>query len=304
MQAVAQTVIFLHIPKAAGTTLHDIIDRQFEAGSIFSNNKVVAARLGQDWNRMPAEQRWEIARSELIQLTDAQKARLNVIKGHMVFGWHEFLPNPCVYITLLRDPLDRVISLYYYIHQLEGHYLRDEIMSKNMGLKDFVSSGLSWSADNGQTRMLSGVGDGIGWGQCSDETLEVAKRNIREHFALVGLFERFDETVLLLRKRFGWRMPFYVKRNVTRRRSAKRDIPDETREAIIRHNKLDVELYRYACGLFDTLVDRQGPFFKLELSTFSLLNRCYGTCPFLERVMGQIQKSSLRLAGRAWRRVL
>jgi len=38
-----QTLIFLHIPKAAGTTLHRIIERQYGSTAVFSNPDVVSA---------------------------------------------------------------------------------------------------------------------------------------------------------------------------------------------------------------------------------------------------------------------
>jgi hypothetical protein len=46
------------------------------------------------------------------------------------------------------------------------------------------------------------------------ETLERAIRNLRS-CAVVGLTERFDETLLIAKKTFGWRMPFYENFNVT-----------------------------------------------------------------------------------------
>jgi hypothetical protein len=198
----------LHIPKAAGTTLHTVIDRQYPPEAVFSNDQVVKARLGDRWKETPAVQRWELARDELNRLPAARKERLRVVKGHMLFGWHELLPQPCAYITLLREPVSRVLSLYGYTLQTEGHYLRDEILSRNMDVKDYISSGLTVWVDNGQTCMLSGAGESVGFGKCSHDMLETAKRNIETHFAVVGLSECFNEALILLRRLFGWRMPF------------------------------------------------------------------------------------------------
>jgi hypothetical protein len=75
-------------------------------------------------------------------------------------------------------------------------------------VKDYISSGLTVWVDNGQTCMLSGAGESVGFGKCSHDMLETAKRNIETHFAVVGLSECFNEALILLRRLFGWRMPF------------------------------------------------------------------------------------------------
>ena len=49
--------------------------------------------------------------------------------------------------------------------------------------------------------------------------LERAKRNLDEHFSWLGMTERFDESLILLRRTFGWRDVRYVSRNVSRSRA-------------------------------------------------------------------------------------
>ncbi|NEO03330.1 MAG: sulfotransferase family protein, partial [Moorea sp. SIO3I7] len=90
------SLIFLHIPKTAGTTLHYIINRQYKSEYIFEVN-------------------CRESRNELIRMSEVQKSKIKVIRGHMEFGWHEFIAQPCTYITMLRDPVERVISFYFYI---------------------------------------------------------------------------------------------------------------------------------------------------------------------------------------------
>jgi hypothetical protein len=271
-----QTIIFLHIPKAAGTTLHTILDRQYPPHTVFSNDRIVRARLGDTWREMPATQRWQIARDELCHLPATRKEKLQVVKGHMIFGWHELLPQPCTYITLLREPVDRVVSLYSYTMRQNGHHLRDEILARNLDIAAYTSSGITVWADNGQTRMLSGAGDSIGFGKCSDDMLRAAKRNIEESFALVGLSEQFDETLVVLKHMFDWRMPFYIRRNVTRHSPWQRELSAETRRAIEQHNALDIELYNWVSERFDALLQKQGSHFSRELSVFRLLNKIRG----------------------------
>lgn len=81
------------------------------------------------------------------------------------------------------------------------------------GLRELVmnSTFYDWGAhcnleemENGQTRRLSGVAEGIGFDECSTEVLAQAKTNVARDFALVGITERYDEAYVLMSKMFGW----------------------------------------------------------------------------------------------------
>ena len=80
--------------------------------------------------------------------------------GHMGFGLHDYLPQGASYITMLRDPIDRIVSHYYYVLQNQGHYLHKEVAGKGLSLEQFADSALSTELDNGQTRVLAGLEHG------------------------------------------------------------------------------------------------------------------------------------------------
>jgi hypothetical protein len=69
-----------------------------------------------------------------------------------------------------------------------------------MSLDDYVCSGITTEMDNDQVRLISGVGGQIKFGECSRKHLEDAQENIRNHFCMAGISERFDETLLLIKK--------------------------------------------------------------------------------------------------------
>src|ERR687883_2082574 len=94
------------------------------------------------------------------------------------------------------------------------------------------------------------------------EVLEIAKKNLREHFAAVGLFDRFDESLLLFKKVLGWGSIYYVRLNVTKDRPAKRQVPDEARRLVERYNEMDMELYEYARRRFEEAIREQGTEFQ------------------------------------------
>jgi hypothetical protein len=104
--------------------------------------------------------------------------------------------------------------------------------------------------------------------------LPVAKRNLDRH-DVVGLTDEFDRSLLLLAHAFGWRRPYYVKENVSRRRR-REELDDETRAAIVAGNALDIELYRYGRELFERQLAEHREALSRELRTFVRANWLYG----------------------------
>jgi len=170
------TLIFLHIHKTAGTALHKIIRRQNKRSTVYSKHGFFPQKFNDSFKELPA----------------AMREKLRYVKAPMYFGLHESLSQPSTYVTMLRDPIDRVISHYYMVLQtpadvvhndvtsqrlgLEDFAVYNEVKSRRMSLEDFARSGLLAELENGQTRFLSGTGPEVGFGQCSNEALEKAKK--------------------------------------------------------------------------------------------------------------------------------
>lgn len=279
-----ETIIFVHIPRTAGTTLHTILDRQYRREQIYSTN--------------PTPDRPSASVDEFKRLSAAQIAQIRLLRGHLPFGLHEFIAGPSVYFTLLREPVERVISYYYYIRREPLHYLHDYTLMQGMTLKRCIESRVSLSTDNFQTRMLSGFWDQGAYGGCTHETLELAKENLRERFRVVGLTERFDETLLLLKKEFGWGNIFYVRQNVTHGRPEPSKLPPDALSTIRNDNQLDAELYQYAQTLFETQIQQQGASFSQELASFRQRNRLLQ--PLL-RAYAEMRRYSVRASLRKLR---
>jgi len=187
-----RTLLFLHIPKAAGTTLQSILIKQYKpkyVRSMYGNKNVRGMNVAEKIKDEPEEQRMQI----------------RVLIGHMNFGLHKYLSQPSTYITFLREPLRRIISHYNFVLENPRHYLHEKVRSENMSLKEYVESGISDELNNGQTRLISGVGNTIPFGECTSELLQIAKDNISEHFSVAGLSERFDEAVILMREKMSGR---------------------------------------------------------------------------------------------------
>ena len=240
----ARAVIFLHIPKTAGLTLRSIIRAQYPGQSIFDIDDVTTNVA--DFERLPEEKR----------------ALLRCVMGHVQFGVHSFLPQPSTYITMLREPVERAISYYYYVKSRGpnapggSHYLYRHVVENNISLLDFATTDLSPELNNGQARFISGLGGA----STVSEILETAKRNLTNSFVAFGPCERFDEVLHLFRRTLGWFCTPYVRENVTADRPANGEISSYVIKRIEEYNSLDMELYDWSTRRFDEMLrEYDGP---------------------------------------------
>lgn len=261
-------LIFLHIPKAAGTTLYNIIERQFPPETIHDIYGNGLAGLRADYENFKS-------------LPDEEREKIRLLRGHIAYGIHRHFRRPTTYITMLRHPVERIISHYYYVLRMPEHYLYQEVTSNKMSLADYVTSGITSELLNGQTRLLSGFQETgeveVTEPSVATDVLDAARKNIREHFIGVGLAERFDESIILLKRLLGWSNVYYSRDNVTKGRPVKREIPAETIRLVENYNDADMELYEFANQVLEEKLREQGPSLKSELETFQKRNKFYST---------------------------
>lgn len=228
-----EVIIFLHIPKAAGSSLRKVIEKEIKANQI----STLDLQVGEEFKlagRFNAE----------------ELDKIRVFQGHMPFGLHREIYKPFTYITILRDPVERIISHYYFVLRNENHYLYREVTSKKMSLADYVMNKTTNELDNGQLRLISGD-NMVDFGHCTEEMLDKAKYNLRHFFSIVGVSNRFDDVISLLRRHFGWKIKNYKKENVNERKAKSTIIPQEVLDLIMENNQLDYALYKYALELLD-----------------------------------------------------
>lgn len=235
-------LIFLHIPKAAGSSLQEWIVRHYPGANMF---RFLGDRA---------------QRERFAALPEEERGRFDVILGHVNFGVHELLPEPATYLTMLRDPVDRVVSHYYYVLSTPSHYLHKRVAGRGYSLLEFVLTRVSHELDNDQVRWLSSKHhDEIPVGGIDRRVLDEAKWNLEHGIAAVGLMERYSESLECFRRTFSWEhIPTQTFRNVNNDRPALSEVPREAIEAIREVNRADVELYEFAEALFEEQMNRLG----------------------------------------------
>lgn len=230
-------MIFLHVPKTAGTTLHHILERCYPRNQICSFKD--------------PNYRSELENFQKLSTETREAYRL--IKGHLSFGFHRHLPGRSTYITFLREPVARALSFYHYARSHPEHYLYPLLGDDHVDLKILLRQRTPTTHElfNLQTSMVAGDEWDDPERPADRAALERAKQNLRSHFDVVGLTEEFDTSLRLLRRRFGWKVRFYTRKNVTRRKDQIDNLDPETHSLVREANALDIELYQFARELFD-----------------------------------------------------
>ncbi|NJL84326.1 MAG: sulfotransferase family 2 domain-containing protein, partial [Chloroflexaceae bacterium] len=259
-----RSIIFLHIPKAAGTTLRYIIQYQAPPQGIYE-------LYG------PASGHRDRLR-KLQQLSPRRLAQLQVVNAHLGFGLHEYINRPCTYFTILRHPVSRVLSMYSYLGKTRPGF------QERLSLEEFVGT-CPHFAHNNMTKYLSGVKlaiqlrePGLGEADCdrrhpiTEDTLAIAKRNLVEHFTVAGLVENLPASLLLLQRLLGWELPC-LQSNVSHSQSKLATLPPSTLALIEHHNQFDLQLYDFAQQRFQQQLADLGPDFAREVDQFHQANQ-------------------------------
>ncbi len=230
---------FSHIPKTAGSTLLKILISQYRRPELLKLYHNTAADR-------------EAAMKDL-------DPRIRMIATHHHLGLREKMPRPCHTITVLRDPVELAISLYYYIQASPTHHLHAETAS---GQKDLLA--VARLERNRQVRWLAGVGSGA---ELSDaEVLDLAKANLLASDVTFGLAESFDESVIFFSRALGWRVKAFSKQNVTRDRPKRDQLKAGELAELEEICATDIALHRFAREKFDERVRTQPPEFAQELA--------------------------------------
>jgi hypothetical protein len=153
---------------------------------------------------------------------------LESIGGHRITGYVDLHENGTEfkYFTILRDPLKTCASRFQYNIQYRE--------KKHLVFEEWIQQ--EWPRDH-QTKMIAGVAD-------ANEAIRI----IQEKNIFVGLTERFDETMLLLKALRASNLNIAYRRvNVATNNTLAKDLlaNQRTRQMLIEANQADLELYEH-----------------------------------------------------------
>lgn len=233
-------LIFLHVQKTAGVSIRQLLARQYA--------------------HLPTFIRGAPEHLEMFRMSRRDREAYRVVGGHYRFGLHLLFDAPSRYMAFLRDPVERTISHYSYIRWQPLHAWHDRVNGSGISLEQWVRLGEADALDNLQVRRFTvRLNEDVPFRETTRQMLDEAKRIIEERIAFLGITERYEDAIRLFAGQLGWQEPVAVERlNVSPVRMTAADLPATTRDAILEHNALDMELYAFARDVFERRLSAAG----------------------------------------------
>ncbi len=219
-----EQVLFLHIPKTAGTSLRAIVDEEYQGP--------LQVALYEPFPYSP----------EVLEQLKAQATTAKAFIGHVFFGTDEVLGVRASYVTFLRHPVSRVVSYFLHNKRHDNSPYFDHIR-RGMTLRSMVEDHAIPEVNNNMTRMISGLHDNSALH--SRDVLDLAIANMEDRFIFVGLSESLDDGLRVLSHRLGWDRRADVPQLNQAPDDLREEVDPATWAAIEALNELDLELYDY-----------------------------------------------------------
>ncbi|MCB0517039.1 MAG: sulfotransferase family 2 domain-containing protein [Chitinophagales bacterium] len=237
-------VIFLHIPKTAGSTFSALllklyrkypildlhaIDRQYHLNyeDYFKNNAISKKKL-----------------REIVFNTTSNR-RYRLVIGHEPFGIHTLFDKPSTYLTFLRDPLTQIKSHYHYLAGSDLYEHKN--LLQNRDFEAFISSKY---AQNFQAKYFFGdhYPNFLEKYEKGEDIKPLIFDFITKNSIQIGLTERFNDSILYFKHILKWgnNSLQYKTINVNSQKPKKTAL-NENAVALIRANS-PIDLLLYECG--------------------------------------------------------
>jgi hypothetical protein len=232
-------LVFVHMHKTGGTTVSHILRSSFG----------VRHCQVEPWHA-----RWT---GPYFSAEDLQRVRrlypnLKSIAGHRVSAFNDLHANGTEfkYFTLVRDPVKLCASRFQFKVQISG--------KENLEFEKWIQQ--DWPR-NHQTKMLAGATD-----------VNEAIRIIKEKNIFVGMTERFDESMVLLKALVANELNIsYRPVNVAPKNSIKERLLSNkrTRQMLIESQQADLELYNYVKQeLYPAFRREYGPSLEADVAAY------------------------------------
>ena len=272
----ASTIIFTHIPKAGGMTMRQVVARQV---------------IGQPAFRFYHENTFNIER--FLALPESERAALRYVGGHVHFGIHRYIDNPCVYVTLFRDPREQLISYYYFFQQMPNDPDMNTLI-KDKSFEEFLQMRRMQAM---QLNMIVGLDDApdpetgkIGARQNArlplDEKLAIAEKHLRQHYGAIGLTGHFDESMVIMRRRMGWDNIFYLRDNTNPGRPRGQDT-EHLKALVEQYAEPDIQFFERVKAIYEEQRAEYGPDLARDLRTYQRNKAIYSRVATLSQSLRQ-----------------
>ena len=220
-------ILFDHLPKCGGSTLKAYLLKHYPRRKSFLTNGWDPHKSIQEFKEMPQSSRHDYC----------------LIQGHLANQLIGDADPACLKVTLLRDPVERIISHYFFVKRTQKHYLHRTIHDSNISLEDYACSNLSDELKNWYTTHFSGF-TSVKAEKNPEEAVATAVETVLNQFDIIGFLDDFPAFIESLRKRANLRYAYNDDRvNVTVDRPSTANIPSSTIKLIEQKNEMDIAFY-------------------------------------------------------------
>ncbi len=232
---------YLHIFKNAGNTMREMLWRNRGQGEFI--DEMVHGRL--DQNGVPKTfDSEDHSIGQLRELIVDNAELLEYVTADLPYGIHRYLTRPVRYLALVREPVDRLTSYWYFAYKHRPRSaMWDTLESYDFDVRAAVEAGGLIQYSNDQTRCLLGSTSLV----LGADDLEEAKELIRTRYELIGTVRRLPDFLAELGRRFGWAAP--APADLPRLNASDRSdasvLPARAIAAFAELNEVDAGLYRW-----------------------------------------------------------
>jgi hypothetical protein len=237
--------LFVHIQKTAGTSIVDLARMHYGNANVVSHGDHLDG-----FSEFPLKDKFFAPEKVLSQF-----AGVPFVSGHFGFDFAKVLMNGRYTFTFLRDPVERILSFYYFCRTRDPNEFRIYKLTQEVALDRFLAMGLDvpevraciWNTQAWQLAHGYGNSDGRNIMRFTpEEILDLAIRHL-DDFSYVGFAENFENDRDRILKGLGIALPKgKVVSNANPGRPTAQDLPSSTRRLLERLTELDRILYNTA----------------------------------------------------------
>lgn len=222
-----KSVIFDHIPKCAGTTVYTFLRNYYPSRLIFGTSVTI-----ENVNKFR-------------NYSKTKRNHYKFVTGHLANLLVDYVEQETIAVVVFRDPIDRIVSHYYYVKRRENHFLNKQVfINDNISLKDYCSKIDNEQIRNFYVKRYSGMKD-EDIQNFPEKAVELAFDNISKKYDLVGFQDNIPEFMDKLIEKINLPKGSYENKlvNSTQNRMSMAEMDVETSNAIKKYNSLDISLY-------------------------------------------------------------
>lgn len=253
-----ERIFYLHIPKCGGTSLNNALQACFLNWSLSDTSNMFNLDSSASWETMEKNHGLNLLpnvvndypvmqfRQEVLTYYMCQK-HIDYISGHFLFSSHlyNYFSSKYSFITILRNPIKRWISSYFYNKNRQPSKYRK---LDNVGIEDYLSSDYGKSQGFEYSKFLGGADQQGEF--MTMESVSKAKENLSK-FRLVGFLEDMENFVDGFYKHFGRQLKIgYMNQKSSSEAEEITLIENKYYEKIYSICKYDLEIYNYAIENF------------------------------------------------------